>query len=92
MREILLDDMVGQTSQVLMLPAVVEHFKGSEPDMRRSHTNEHGSGFDRLAPHLRIAPNDAQRTCGRYPQPVHRLAAEILANSGAQDSPPVAVS
>ena len=55
---------------------------------RQAH--QHGGGLHGLALHRRVAADDAQRARGGDAQPVHRLAAEVLADGRAQHRAAVA--
>ena len=73
-----------------MLVAIEKNFEGAETHMRRRHAQQRGRALDLLAIHLHIAADDAQRARGRNSQTMHRLAAQIFADAGAQHRAPVA--
>ena len=88
----LLDHIVGQSSEVLMLFPVIEDFERAEADMGGRHADQHRAGFDLFPIDRVIAADDAERACGGDAEAVQCFAAKIFADRRAQHRSTVAVA
>ena len=86
------DHIVRQSLDVVELPPPIEIFEVAEPDVRRGQPQQHGAGFHMLAEDLFLAPHHTQGACRGNAQPMHRLAAEVLPDAGAQHRTAVIVT
>ncbi len=84
-----LDDIVGQSRQIRFLTPIVKHLEGTEADMGRRQSKQHGAGFHPFTPDFLVAPHHRKGAGRRDAQARHRLAAQVFPDGRAQDRPAV---
>ena len=91
-REMLVNDIIGEAAQVVILVSIVEHFEGAESHMGGSHPKQHGPAFDLLSVDCVLTPDHAERSGGGNAQPMHGFAAEVFPDCRPKDRTPIATS
>ena len=89
-REIFLDDMISQDSDLVLFAAMEKMLEMAEADMASRQAGEDRAGFGPLAQHRLAGGHDRQGAAGGNAQRGQRLAGQIFADGGAHHRPAVA--
>ncbi len=80
----LADDVISQFPHPVELVPRGEILEGPEADVAGAEAQQCRGRLDLLALDRQVAPDDRERAGGGNAQPVHRLAAEVLADRRTQ--------